>query len=186
MYKWYKSLFFTIFVSIMISSYPLFAEEKQTERKPVIHDIKLNQIETLLSEKKQGLIIINLWATWCPPCVAELPHFGNIYKQYSGKDLHLYLINIEGKQSKEKVLEPFLKKNPLPCPVYLLEGGNPEEFEKVLKTEISGALPVTIIYSSEGKLIKKFEGSITETDIQSVLRENNILPISKNQEGMSG
>jgi len=182
-YRCSASIFCILF--LMTFSFFLLAAGKQTEKEPIIHDIKLTQIETLISEKKPGLVIINLWATWCPPCVAELPHFGNIYKKYSKEKVRLYLINIEGKEIKEKVLKPFLKKNALPCPVYLLEEGRPEEIEKVLKTEISGALPITIIYNSEGKLIKKFEGAITESDIESVLQQNGISPISPNQEEKS-
>ncbi|MGC8737910.1 MAG: redoxin domain-containing protein [Candidatus Hydrogenedens sp.] len=176
-YYKFNVLVFAVILSITFSFF-LVAEEKSTEEEPVIHDIKLTQIETLLSEKKRGLIIINLWATWCPPCVSELPYFGDIYKKYSEEQVHIYLINIEGKEIKEKVLKPFLKKNSLPCPVYLLEEGKPEELEKVLSTEISGALPITLIYNSDGKLIKKFEGAITVDDIKSVLRGNGILPIS--------
>ncbi len=170
--KYSKYIFFFLF--IIITPCISFAEEKQTQKKPIIHDINLQKIETLLSEKKQGLTIINLWATWCPPCVAELPHFGNIYKKYPKDKVHIYLINIEGKEIKEKVLEPFLRKNPLPCPVFLLEEGTPEELEKILKTEISGALPITLIYNSRGKLLKKFEESISEEDIRSILKENGI------------
>ncbi len=172
MRKYYISV--TFFICMIITTYLPFAEEKQSEKKPIIYNINLKQIETSLSENKQGLTIINLWATWCPPCVAELAHFGNIYEKYPKEKVHLYLINIEGKEIKEKVLEPFLKKNPLPCPVYLLDEGSPEEIEKVLKTEISGALPITLIYNSGGRLLKKFEESISEKDIQSILKENGI------------
>lgn len=172
MRKYYISV--TNIIFIIITIYLPFAEEKHSEKEPIIYNINLKQIKTLLSENKQGLTIINLWATWCPPCVAELPHFGNIYEKYPKEKVHLYLINVEGKEIKEKVLEPFLKKNLLPCPVYLLEEGTPEELEKVLKTEISGALPITLIYNSGGKLLKKFEESISEEDIRYILKENGI------------
>jgi len=168
---------FTVFCISLIS----FADNKQVE-PPVIRDITIKQLETLLSEKQQGLIIINLWATWCPPCVAELPYFGNIYKHYSEKEVHLYLVNIEGKDSKEKVLKPFLERRPLPCPVYLLVEGNPDDLAQVLKTPLTGALPVTLIYKG-GKLIKKFEEEIKESDITNVLKENGVYPISQQKGG---
>ncbi len=171
--------YFIVSLLLILITDSICAEEKKSEKNTVINDLTIGKIETLLSERKQGLTIINLWATWCPPCVAELPHFGNIYKQYSDKDVRLYLINIEGKQAKDSVLKPFLQKNPLPCHVYLLEDGGPEELEKVLKTELSGALPITIIYNSDGKIVKKFEDSITENDIKSVLEAHHILPTSQ-------
>ena len=87
---------------------------------------------------------------------------------------------------EEKKLKPFLKKNPLPCPVYLLEDGSPTDLEKVLKTEISGALPTTLIYNSNGKLIKKFEMPITEEEIEKILKEYRITPIVQIQEEKSG
>jgi thiol-disulfide isomerase/thioredoxin len=134
----------------------------------------------------QGLTIINLWATWCSPCVAELPYFGNIYKRYSKEQVHLYLLNIEGKDMEEKKLKAFFKEKSSSCPVYLLEDGYPTDLEKVLKTEISGALPTTLIYNSNGKTYKKFEMPITEEEIEKILKEYRITPIVQIQEEKSG
>ncbi len=155
--------------------------QEKEEIKPNIKIIRLQEIETIITEKRQGITIINLWATWCPPCVEELPFFGNIYKNYPKDLVHLYLINIEGKENGKKVVEPFLKKKPLPCPVYLLEDGTPEMIEKTLKTQISGALPVTLIYNSKGKLVKKFEEAITENTLNEILKNYGIEPIKKSE-----
>ncbi len=176
----------TVFCLISFFSNAVDNEQKQKKEGSIIKNIKLDEIEALFLSHKQGIIIINLWATWCSPCVAELPSFGNIYKRYPEEQVHLYLLNIEGKEAEEKKLKPFLKKNPLPCPVYLLEDGTPTDLEKVLKTEISGALPTTLIYNSNGKLIKKFENPITEEEIEKVLKEYKIKPNVESQGEKSG
>ncbi len=175
-----------VFCFTALSLYAVDNEQKQKEDDTTIKNIKLDEIESLFLSHKQGLTIINLWATWCSPCVAELPYFGNIYKRYPKEQVHLYLLNIEGKEAEEKKLKPFLKKNPLPCPVYLLEDGTPTDLEKVLKTEISGALPTTLIYNSNGKLIKKIENPITEEEIEKILNKYKIKPTVGTQVEKSG
>ena len=71
-----------VFCFISFSSNAVDKGQKQKEETSTIQNIKLDQIESLFLSHNQGLTIINLWATWCSPCVAELPYFGNIYKRF--------------------------------------------------------------------------------------------------------
>ncbi|MCX8065823.1 MAG: TlpA family protein disulfide reductase [Candidatus Hydrogenedentes bacterium] len=119
------------------------------------------------------MTILNLWATWCPPCVKEIPYFVEFYKRHHKKNIKIILLSIEGKESEETILKPFLTKNPIPFQVYLLEKGTPEELEKILKTELSGALPITLIYDKEGKIIKKVDGPISLEELEIATNTNS-------------
>lgn len=155
---------FTLF--IILPSVVSVCEEKQTSTEIKLQITKIEDIGELIKPPPNGMTIINLWATWCPPCVKELPHFIEFYKKHGNKNVKLVLLSVEGKEAEEKVLKPFLSKNPIPFQVYLLEKGTPEEIEKVLNVKLSGALPVTIIYDNDGKILKKFDGPITLDDLE--------------------
>ncbi|GEM_PF-6563424 len=131
-----------------------------------IQIVKIEELSELIKPPNGGFTILNLWATWCLPCVKELPHFVEFYKKHGTRTVKICLISVEGKESEEQTLKPFLEKHPIPFRVYLIEKGTPEEIESVLKTKISGALPITIIYASNGEIIKKFEGPITLEELE--------------------
>lgn len=163
-------LFTTIRFILFISTLCAYADSSKVKL------ITLHDIQTSITQEDAEIKVINLWATWCPPCVAELPHFENIHKKYDKKKLKFYLISIEGKEAKDKV-ESFLQKRQISCPVYLLEEGKPEDLEKVINTHLTGALPVTILYDSKGKIIRKFEEPITESILEQQLTELGLTPV---------
>jgi len=87
------------------------------------------------------VILINVWATWCPPCVAELPGFADVYKDYGDKVVFAFVANDE----KEKVRE-FLKKKGYELPVYFQASVMPQELE-------SRSIPVTYILDKKGNIV---------------------------------
>ncbi len=169
----HNSIFLFILLLALLNKYSIsqnIAIDKEdtsvAKNKVNLQVVKIEEIPNLIKPPQSGFTILNLWATWCPPCVKEIPHFIQFYQKHKKDNIKLILLSIEGKDSEEDTLKPFLQKNPIPFRVYLLEKGTPEELEKVLKTTISGALPVTIIYGNDGKVIKKFEGPITSKDLE--------------------
>lgn len=169
----HNSIFLLILIIALLNKYSIsqniaidIEDPLVTQDKVNLQVVKIEEISNLIKPPQSGFTVLNLWATWCPPCVKEIPHFVEFYQKHKKENIKLILLSIEGKDSEENALKPFLKKNPIPFKVYLLEKGTPEELEKVLKTAISGALPVTIIYGNDGKVIKKFEGPITSKDLE--------------------
>lgn len=94
-----------------------------------------------LQSHKGEVILINVWATWCPPCVAELPRFVELYADYKDKVTFVFVANDE----KEKV-EAFLKKKGYNLPVYYQASVAPMEMQ-------SGSIPVTYVIDKKGKIV---------------------------------
>ncbi|MFT0716620.1 TlpA family protein disulfide reductase [Flagellimonas lutimaris] len=103
--------------------------------------IDLEGKQTNLQSRKGEVILINVWATWCPPCVAELPGFADLYKDYGDKVNFAFVANDE----KQKV-ETFLKKKGYDLPVYFQVSATPKELE-------SGSIPVTYILDKQGNIV---------------------------------
>jgi thiol-disulfide isomerase/thioredoxin len=101
------------------------------------------------NELKGKVVFINFWATWCPPCRAEMPSLNNLYNQFKGDDRFVFLFfNEDDNIDKAK---NFLKNNRYSFPITTRAGNIPGEI-------FSGALPTTIILNKDGGIVMKHEG----------------------------
>lgn len=98
---------------------------------------------------KGKVVFINFWASWCPPCQAEMPSIEALYKKL-GKDDRFVFLFINEDDDKEKARN-FLEKNHYTIPLYSSSGTIPDEI-------YSGSLPTTIVMNKEGKIVLKKEG----------------------------
>ena len=108
------------------------------------------------------VVVVNFWATWCVPCVEEIPGFNSLHREFGPKGVVVLGVAMddEGKQ----LVEPFLKKHPMDYAVAL---GS----EAVTKKFGLDALPVTLVFDRSGKQVKRFEGFTGEADLQSAVRQ---------------
>ena len=98
---------------------------------------------------KGKVVFINFWATWCPPCRAEMPSLEELYGKLKNDNRFVFLfINEDDDQSKAK---QYLEKNNFTIPLYYPSGDIPKEI-------FSGTLPTTIVIDKEGKIVLKHEG----------------------------
>jgi thiol-disulfide isomerase/thioredoxin len=100
-----------------------------------------------LSNSEGKVILVNLWATWCPPCVAEMPSLQKLYNKY-GEDVAFYFVSSESPDR----LSAFLQKKGYDFPVYIEKQAPP----KLLQ---SRSLPSTFVISKEGRIVIYKTGS---------------------------
>lgn len=93
------------------------------------------------------IILVNYWATWCPPCVAEMPSFQNLYDDYKDKIVFLFIANDE----KSRV-EKFIENKNYHIPVYFKITEGPAEMQ-------SNSLPTTYIINKEGEIVVNKTGA---------------------------
>lgn len=102
---------------------------------------KLDGTTTNFSEVKGEVIVLNFWATWCPPCVAEMPSFQKLYEDY-GDRVAFYFVS----QEEEASLNRFLEKKEYTVPVYRSLTRIPEQL-------VSNSLPTTYVISRSGEIV---------------------------------
>ncbi len=137
------------------------AKTEDAKKAPPITPADAKKIEALLKKSKGKVTVLNLWATWCPPCVAEIPHLIEFYKETDRKKVEFIALSADDPASADTAVRAFQKSREIPFPIYVLTERDPDALAKVLKTELSGAIPTTLIYDKKGKLQESWEGSIT-------------------------
>ncbi len=103
-----------------------------------------------LQEQKGKVVLINFWATWCPPCVAEMPSINALYSKLKGnKNIVFIMVDADGNFAKSGL---FMRKRDYGMPLYRVVGNFPESLFK-------GTLPTTVIFDKNGKMVFRHEGS---------------------------
>lgn len=124
----------------------------------------LNQTEVSFSSSEGKVIVVNFWATWCPPCVAEMPSLQRLYEAY-GNQVDFYFVTAEAPET----ITQFMQSKTYSIPVFI-EGSQPPALLQ------SRQLPTTFLIAKDGRIIIKKKGvakwdsaSVTETIDQLLL-----------------
>ncbi|MCB0570707.1 MAG: TlpA family protein disulfide reductase [Phaeodactylibacter sp.] len=108
-----------------------------------------DKIEPLLHIHNDTTYIINFWATWCAPCVAELPHFDELVDAYEGQKVRVILVSLDFPRQFETKLAPFVREHQLKPTVVALADGRYNDWIDKVSPEWSGAIPATLAYKGE-------------------------------------
>lgn len=101
------------------------------------------------SDLKGKVIFINVWASWCPPCRAEMPELEELYQKFKNDDRIVFLFLNEDEDVKKGI--EYLKKSNFAIPFYKANGRIPEEI-------FTSSLPTTVVINKDGKIVMKHNG----------------------------
>lgn len=153
-------LIFTVFISCK--------EVQKKENKVEVTKLSFNEFSEYLNKNEPKTYIINFWATWCAPCVKELPYFEEITKTYSKNEVEVILVSLDFPDKLESKLIPFIKKHKLQSEVLLLDAPNENEWIPKIDSTWSGAIPATVIYNKNKRQF--YEKSFTKEELFNELK----------------
>ena len=130
------------------------------EKTVEIETIGVDGIKKLLKNEDSGkLRLVNVWATWCGPCVAEYPEFVVIQRMYGGRDFEFVSISADKMEKKDKALE-FLTEQQSALTNYIFDQDDKYALIDAMGGDWNGALPFTILVEPNGKVVWKHQGEV--------------------------
>lgn len=129
--------------------------------------LSFDDFEPHLHFSNDSLYVVNFWATWCTPCVEELPAFEKISREYSDRNVKVLLVSLDFPDQVESRLLPFLEKNDITAEVIVLNDPDANKWIDKVDPGWSGALPATFIYSRNKRDF--FEKSFTYNELKQTI-----------------
>ena len=110
-----------------------------------------SELEALINSDTVKTWVVNFWATTCPPCLKEMPHFAELEKHYDTEDVKVLLISLDETKYMESRVMPFIGRHKITPEVILLADQNYSAWTDEIDPSWFGALPATLILKGKKK-----------------------------------
>jgi peroxiredoxin len=149
-------------------------KEKWAKEPVAVEMIDESGMKDLLKNNSDKLRLINVWATWCGPCVAEFPEFITMNRMFGHRDFEFISISADDPANKEKVLK-FLKQKQASNKNYLFNTDYKYKLIEAIDPKWQGALPYTILVEPGGKIVYGKQGPINPVEMKKAIIENHLM-----------
>ncbi|WP_353778229.1 redoxin domain-containing protein [Winogradskyella sp. 3972H.M.0a.05] len=153
-------------------------EPKQEEPLASVNNVEINEelvvvdfegLKPYLNKTDGKTYVVNFWATWCAPCVKELPYFEQLNTNYKDKGVEVLLVSLDFPRKYESKLKPFIKDKNLKSRVIAFDDVDQNTWIPAINESWSGAIPATIIYNEEKR--KFYEQSFNYEELNHELQQ---------------
>ncbi|HKK59896.1 MAG TPA: TlpA disulfide reductase family protein [Salinivirga sp.] len=128
---------------------------------------KFSDFKAAHVKQNDTVYVINFWATWCVPCVKELPEFEKSIKSYNQKPVKFYFLSLDFGDNAWKKANNYLDKRSFSFDSFLTTDDNANEWIPIVDESWSGAIPATVIYKGNKKTFH--EGKITSAELNEYI-----------------
>ncbi len=133
--------------------------------------IKASHLTAWRNATSDTVYVLNFWATWCAPCLAELPHFEKLHAEYAEEPVRVILVSTDFRRDVDRRLKPFLERHTLKSQVVFLDERTPNDWIDLVSPEWSGAIPATLVIRPKTQFERFFERQISYEDLESAVAE---------------
>lgn len=151
---------------LLLIPFLLLAENNNSE--VAIPVMNFDQLQPLLQKENDSIYVINFWATWCGPCVKEIPYFEQLRKNYQDKKLKILMISLDMPNQLDSRVIPYIKKQGMQNPVILLDDPKFNDWIPLVDKQWTGAIPATLIYGNGFR--KFYPGELTYEELESIVK----------------
>lgn len=152
-----KLLFFFVlinFSTVFSQDFPIYNFEK---------------FEPFLHKQDDKVYVINFWATWCRPCVKEMPAFNQLYDKYHDKNVEIILVSLDFGESLEIKIRLFKNNHEIKSKIVILDDPDSNSWINKVNKDWSGAIPATLIYNKDKR--EFYEQSFDFEELEKELKK---------------
>lgn len=156
-----------LYIAVFCLTFTLFSSQAASQIAEVI---KLDNLKQMLSPESDTIYVINFWATWCKPCVKEMPYFEKLGANFADKKLKVILISLDFTKHLETQLIPYLKKNKIQSRVMLLDEPDANRWIDLVDPSWSGAIPATLVIHASTNHRSFYEKEFTYVELENIVK----------------
>ena len=157
-------------LALMLPLFVASGQQKGIDTNPPVLPLNDSSLVSKLRESEGRLLLVNVWATWCEPCIEEFPDLLKVRKNYADNGVDVVFISVDDQKRMRRDVQPFLRKMKVTFPTYIKQTKDDEVFMNILSPEWRGALPATFIFDRDGKLVQSYVDATTYAEVSSALQ----------------
>ncbi len=132
--------------------------------------LSFNDFEPHLYFSNDTTYLVNFWASWCTPCVDELPAFEKIAEEFKDDKVKVLLVSLDFPKQIESRLIPFIKRNDIQSEVVVLNDPDANKWINSVNPDWSGSIPATLMYNNKNRIFH--EGVYTYDELKKIIEQN--------------
>ncbi|MGB9605482.1 MAG: TlpA family protein disulfide reductase [Bryobacteraceae bacterium] len=137
--------------------------------QPQLTPLDVPGYQKLLAANKGQILLVDFWATWCEPCLKELPELVQLHKRLAGR-FKLITVSADDPEQQEDARK-FLARFGVPPPWYIKRSRDDDAFIRAVDPGWSGALPALFVYDRQGRKVASFVGETAIEVIEAAIRK---------------
>ncbi|MDP2343324.1 MAG: TlpA disulfide reductase family protein [Deltaproteobacteria bacterium] len=122
---------------------------------------------TILAPRAGRIVVVNFWASYCLPCIEEIPALQELGKQYAGKVDVVFVSSDPPSQAPHALA--VLKRRKVELVSFIVSNEDPDPFIHMIDKEWQGEMPFTVVYNGKGEAIQKLPGAHTRAEFQAAI-----------------
>ncbi|MDY6800152.1 MAG: redoxin domain-containing protein [Bacteroidota bacterium] len=154
-----KTIFLILFLSI--ASFSVFGQ-----KYPVYN---FESFSPVLEKQNDTTYIVNFWATWCSPCVKEMPAFNELHKKYKDRKIKIILVSLDFGKNLQTKIERFAQAHKIKPTIIILDDPDSNSWIDKVSKDWSGAIPATLMYNKNNRIF--YEQSFSFEELESALQQ---------------
>ncbi|MFY9172625.1 TlpA disulfide reductase family protein [Petrimonas mucosa] len=160
-----QGIFIALSLLLPVLALPLFSQETRA-----VKVMDFEQLKPLLHQQSDTLYIVNFWATWCAPCIEEIPYFEQIGRKFKGEKVKVLMVSLDFPKQLESRLVPFIHKHDMRNEVILLDDPRQNDWIPQVDEDWTGALPATLIYGQNFRYF--YQKPFTYEELDHLIEES--------------
>lgn len=131
--------------------------------------VDIDALTEVVADAEGTVTVVNFWATWCPPCLNEMPYLVEFYETYAGDEVTFISVTADAPRTIDSAVLPYMTEEDIPFHVYVMDGIQPHDVAEGLDIDFRGALPVTVVFDQEGDVAVQWDEEITLADLEEAV-----------------